>query len=252
MRRGVASLAIAAAACSFETSTGPMTAGLQEEQTSTGSTGAQTSGGSDSSGEVVEMGTSGTTESAPTTDMPDPTTGDPGSTSEPDMPTSTTGPDVDCATPITISQFAANAEIVPPMTMGEFMGVPYAYSEASNSGEIRFSFEVECPSNYRLYGRVLDVEPSTNNCCDPDSYDLEGASGPVSWFYGCGTSQPGWTWVQVGDGSAVQNCDEVVPLIMTLSPGKHEFTLRNRESNYFEAHAGIAELLLTNDPQYVP
>lgn len=42
------------------------------------------------------------------------------------------------------------------------------------------------------------------------------------------------------------------PLLVSLTAGTYAFTMRNRESDYLGAMAGIAELVLTNDPDWEP
>jgi len=109
---------------------------------------------------------------------------------------------------------------------------------------------------FRLFGRVRDDVPGTGDGDgdgDPDSFDVEGPEGLVhSWFYGCDTVTAGWTWAQVEAGVGGGSCSETLGVMVPLSAGTHEFTLRNREPAVGNAHAGISELLLTNDPNYAP
>ncbi len=207
---------------------------------------------------------SGTTEAATTgPDRPsDATTGpDPetttGGTADGDESSSTSTGDVerpaDCSAPVVFSQTVDEAEVFEPMTLGTYLDVDYAYSDSLNAGAIRFTFEVECPSMYRMFARVRDDAPGVNNCCDPDSFEVEAPGQSGDWFYGCDTLQEpaGFSWqaVEFPNGTS---CDDTELVLLDLSPGTHEITLRNRESNYFEARAGVAELVLTNDPGFTP
>ncbi len=162
-------------------------------------------------------------------------------------------PDVDCVQSITVTQHAQDAELTPPMVLGESMGIPYAFSDVQGAGEIRFTFQVSCPSNYRVFGRVRDDDPSTHQCCDPDSFEVQAPGGvTTTWFYGCDTEQPGFSWVALKSGTGVGSCEETTVLMLPLSAGTHEITLHNREPAYGQARAGIASLTLTNDPDYTP
>ena len=140
-----------------------------------------------------------------------------------------------------------------PMQLGTFQEIEYAFSPSENAGGIRFSFEVDCPSTYRLFGLVRDDMAGTSGCCDPDSFRIEGPEGLDDiWFYGCDTDAAGWSWLQMEAGEDAVSCDQTAPLLLPLSAGLHEFTLRNREGADGRAVAGIAEVVLTNDPDYAP
>ncbi|MGH1344834.1 MAG: hypothetical protein ACRBN8_24955 [Nannocystales bacterium] len=174
------------------------------------------------------------------------TTGDTSSASSGSAP-------VDCTIPITLTQSAADATLFEPMQLGTFQGSEYAFSPNEGAGAVRFTFDVACPSTYRLFGRVRDDDPGTHGCCDPDSFNVEGPGNlQHTWFYGCDTQFAGWSWARVEAGENAFDCGETVGVTVPLSAGSHDFTLRNREPAEGGAHAGISELVLTNDPSYAP
>lgn len=256
--RGVAGLvALVIAGCTFESGSGPQLfdggeTGASALGTSGGDTTTDPPAGATST-QTSEGESDPTTDVGPTEDLSTTSTsssGDPpGSTS--DDASSTSGSPVDCTVPITLTQPAGEATLFKPMQLGTFQGTPYAFS-LSKAGAVRFTFEVACPSTFRLFGRVRDDIPGIGSG-DPDSFDIEGPNGlEHSWFYGCDTMTAGWTWAQVEAGEVANSCEETMGLMVPLSVGTHEFTLRNREAAVGEANAGISELVLTNDPNYVP
>lgn len=257
-----ATLAVCVVGCSFESGSG-------QQPSLEGGPGTTSGPGSSSSADPSTTAKQGSSsEDSASSDTPDsetgsvpPTTtageetGEHGTTSTSGSREggSESGPDVDCSEPRVLSVLAEDAELTPPMQLGEYMSVAFAFSEASNAGDAVFTFEVDCPSMYRLFARVRDDDPGISNCCDPDSFVVQGPGGlDVSWFYGCDTTSVGWNWARVEAGELGQTCDETTPVLIPLTPGTHQFTLHNRESNYFDAVAGVAELVLTNDPEYAP
>lgn len=246
--------------CTFETAsgvpqpfegaeTGDSVPGTSSGETTTGgpvgTSSTQTSEGeSDPTSDAVSSGDPSTTSSS--------SSGDPQGSSGEEETSSTSGSPIDCTVPITLTQTAVEATLVNPMQLGTYQGIQYAFSLNEGAGAVRFTYEVACPSTYRLFGRVRDDVPGTGNG-NPDSFYVEGPGGPEhTWFYGCDTATPGWSWAQVEAGEAATNCSEPVGLMLPLAAGVHEFTLRNREPAVEGAHAGISELVLTNDPTYTP
>lgn len=250
------------AACSFDT-VGGGGAGLPDPVDSSSGSEAEADGSGTSTSGAMTSGPGMTTQTPPDDDSGDPkpesTTS--GASTDPESGTTegdgaedtSTGADVDCAEPIALSVSAADGELFPPMALQDYAGASVASSGSFNAGAIRFSFDVECPSMYRMFGRVRDDDPGVHNCCDPDSFVVEGPGGvDIDWFYGCDTSQAGLTWAPVEVGVLGGDCSDPQPLLVPLTVGTYEFTLRNRESDYFGAVAGIAELVLTNDPDWEP
>ncbi|MEM6295585.1 MAG: hypothetical protein AAGA54_30205 [Myxococcota bacterium] len=266
-RLGCALVALALG-CSFETGSEVGATGVTEAAPEPGgSTSGESSTGT--SGEDPGMtgpepGTTalpdGTT--APATTNPEGSTG-PGpvttttdDSAESGEPASSSGEDerpVDCSDAVVLSRTVDDAELFEPMMLGTHLDVDYAYSDSLNAGAIRFTFEVECPSLYRMFARVRDDVPGVNNCCDPDSFEVEAPGQSGDWFYGCDTlgAPAGFSWQPVEFPTGT-TCDQTELVLLDLSPGIHEITLRNRESNYFEARAGVAEFILTNDPTFSP
>lgn len=250
------------AACSFDT-VGGGGAGLPDPVDSSSGSGADADVSGSSTSGAMTSGPGMTTQTPPDDDTGAPTpesttSGAPTSsgsgTTEGDVAGETyTEPDVDCSEPIALTVSAAEAELFPPMALQDYGGASVASSGSFNAGAIRFSFEVECPSMYRLFGRVRDDDPGVHNCCDPDSFEVEGPGGvDIDWFYGCDTSQAGLTWAPVEVGVLGGDCSDPEPLLVPLTAGTYTFTLRNRESDYLGAVAGIAELVLTNEPDWEP
>jgi len=253
-------LALAIVGCTFESGSG------QSQPFENGETGEPVAG---SSGGVLTTGApAGTTSMATSNGASDPTN-DPGSSGDGPVsstssgePSGVTGEQtsestgtapIDCTIPITLTQSAGEATLFEPMQLGMFQGSQYAFSVNQGAGAVRFAFDVACPSTYRLFGRVRDDNPGTHTCCDPDSFDVEGPGGlQHTWFYGCDTAASGWTWTQIEAGENAGSCRETLGLMVPLAAGTHEFTLRNREPAEGGTHAGISELVLTNDPSYAP
>ncbi len=261
VRRAASLLVLAVVGCTFDSASDPPpafeagdtgssvtgslgdTTGGPELGTSSTSTSA---GPSDTASDAASTGgvTEGETSTSVASGEEEGTTGE--------VASSTSEGPVDCTTPITLTQTAAEGTLSGPMQLGMFEGSEYAFSLEQNAGAIRFTFEVACPSTYRLFGRVRDDVPGTGPG-DPDSFDVEGPDGLFdSWFYGCDTLNPGWTWAQVEAGKGLGSCNEPLGLMVPLSADSHDFVFRNREAAVGQAHAGIAELVLTNDPSYAP
>jgi hypothetical protein len=77
----------------------------------------------------------------------------------------------------------------------------------------------------------------------------------VTWYYGCqlqGVDEV-WYWTKVDDNEYGSYCSQSEPFVPWLTGGSHTITLRNREPMTNDGRvAGIARLLITNDPSYVP
>ena len=260
VRSAVGLLALVIVGCTFESGSGQLP---PFENTQTGEPVEGSSGGDTTTGPPASPTSTVTSQGEP-----DPTndagssggasistssSGDAGEVTGDETSSSSGGGSVDCTIPITLTQTAAEATLFKPMQLGMFQGSQYAFSLSQGAGAVRFSFDVACPSTYRLFGRVRDDNPGIHECCDPDSFDVEGPGGlEHTWFYGCDTTTAGWTWAQVEAGENAASCGEAPGLLVPLSAGTHEFTLRNREPAEGGAHAGISELVLTNDPTYSP
>lgn len=259
VRRVGGLLAVVVAGCTFES--GAVQSQPLDPAETSGSVSSTSSGGTSGGprpGTTAALTSEG--ESGPSDDAV--SSGDPkassSSSGEPDgvtgePTTGTTGTPVDCTVPITLTQTVAEAELFKPMQLGNFRGTQYAFSLSAGAGHARFTFDVACPSTYRLFGRVRDDSAGTSSCCDPDSFTVEGPNNlQHTWFYGCDTEVPGWTWAQVEAGENIETCGKTSDVMVPLPAGTHAFTLGNREPAYMGAHAGIAELVLTNDPSYTP
>jgi len=168
------------------------------------------------------------------------------------------GVDQDCTDFIEpVIVLAANADLEAPMAMDESPEEgKFAYSEVENEGTITFTASLPCSDDFHIWGRALDDYPGTHVDDDPDSYYVsvdEPAASP--WYYGCQTweSDAGWSWNRVDTAEYGTDCGAATPIIPRLAGGHHTITLRNREGIANDGRlAGIARLLLTNDPDYVP
>jgi hypothetical protein len=192
VRRAASLLALAVVGCTFDSAS---------ESPQGFEVGETVSPASDSVGDTTggpELGTSATSTSAGQSDTASDAastggasegvaststwTSSVGEKTKGEVASSTSGDPVDCTTPITLTQTAGEGTLSGPMQLGMFEGSQYAYSLEQDAGEIRFRFEVACPSTYRLFGRVRDDVPGTGPE-DPDSFDVESPNGlSLSWL----------------------------------------------------------------------
>ncbi len=253
-------------ACSFDSTGGGGSPTLEDEDEDDGPEDEGQGESAESPGEsmtsAANSSTSGDSGPPPTAD---PTSGPPpeddGEASTQARGSTTTDPSgtteqpepVDCSEAVVLMQSVQDAEVFPPMVLDQSSaGTPYAASGQAGAGAVRFTFDVACPSTYRLYARVWDGWAGVHDCCDPDSFEVEAPGVEANWFYGCDTETQGFTWLAVKGGQPDQGCSQAQAVTFELSPGQHEITFRNREGAYEGAVAAISELVLTNDTDYQP
>jgi hypothetical protein len=144
-----------------------------------------------------------------------------------------------------------------PMETDESMSQgTYAWSPEAEEGTVVFDFTVACQDTYYVWGVVWDGWPGPNYG-DPDSFYVRVDQGKeMQWIYGCKTgflNMGAWTWQEVDHDPDAQNgCDDLEEQNWPLAPGKHSVTVRNREAPNMGRIAGIARVLITNDPEFVP
>ncbi len=129
-----------------------------------------------------------------------------------------------------------------------------ARSYAAETGSISWSFALSCPATVQVHGLAWDSNPGVF-VDDPDSFfvTVDGRS-EIQWTYGCGAADlpagATWSWQVVG-ASSERNCD-LVPLELSLDAGTHTIRLRNRETGSGRVYAGVAALVVTDDPTLDP
>ncbi len=127
-----------------------------------------------------------------------------------------------------------------------------AWSGVAESGTVTFTFNVECPGTYRLFGRVYDRFAGANQN-DPDSYHVRVDDGEeILWIYGCQTDEGpshAFHWLRTRR-HPVQYCSDVQDWTVDLQPGIHTIQLRNREPEVWHQgayrRAAVARMMLTN------
>lgn len=241
---------------------GPATTGTPPDpSTSTaGLTGTGTGDDSTSTGPIDPGTTTGTGDLTTTADAstssttaPDDTT----TTTTGTTTTTTTTGQQPCDTFEKHIELVADAVVIPPMvtTVSQVGEGIVAYSTQAESGLVTFTFDVACPGQYAVWGRVLDAEPGVNNY-DPDSfYPRLDLAPEVGWYYGCQTGglSDGYHWLRVRAGIEGAPCQDGVPWTLDLAPGTHAITLRNREQMDGGGNvAAVARILVTRDLNYVP
>jgi hypothetical protein len=172
----------------------------------------------------------------------EPSTGEP-STGEP------------CNAELPSIHWASDAVLTDPMMLTTAIYLPgmpqMAYSSTAEAGTITFAFELACPATITVQGLVWDysegVEPA-----NPDSFyaTIDGLPAPeLEWAYGCATEGLGdesWSWQPLA--SVTRNGCATEPFEVELAAGTHELTLRNREAGSGLDIAGIAAIVVTDDP----
>ena len=155
--------------------------------------------------------------------------------------------------------WAEDGTVVAPMELLTAVLLPsnptMARSYAAEIGSISWTFELACPATLQVHGLAWDANPGVFVDDDPDSFyvTVDGRS-ETQWTYGCATSDlPGdatWSWQVVG-ASSERDCD-LVPLELSLDAGPHTISVRNRETGSGQVYAGVAGLVVTDDPTLDP
>ena len=121
------------------------------------------------------------------------------------------------------------------------IGGTYLASGTANSGTASFDFYLPAPVACIIWARVLATSSSRDNifvCVDGGEEDIFNMAQGV-W-------STAWRWKAV-NGRAGGLETALNPRLFTPATGNHRVTFRCKE-----AHAGVDQLLITNDPEFVP
>jgi len=141
-------------------------------------------------------------------------------------------------------QFTEAAVVTAPMQLASdptAVGGTYLASGTANSGTASFDFYLPAPAPCIIWARVLATSSSRDNifvCVDGGEEDIFNMSQGV-W-------STAWRWRAV-NGRAGGLDTALNPRLFTLAGGQHRVTFRCKESN-----AGVDQLLITNDPEFIP
>ena len=154
--------------------------------------------------------------------------------------------------------WAEDATLVPPMELVPAVLLPdtpmLARSYAGDAGTIVFDFDLPCAATVEIHALVWDAISGVQPPDDPDSYFVSvDRQREEIWTYGCATGRVRdgtWLWQRVA-GTTRAACDGDT-LTFDLEAGPHELALRNRESGGDFVYAGIAAVVITDDPTFDP
>ena len=128
-----------------------------------------------------------------------------------------------------------------------------AVSSVAEEGTVTFPLHFDCAGEYAVWGLVWDYYPGAYSSEDPDSYYV-GVGGPQpTWRYGCQTGDvdSGLSWQRL-ESLDEQPCDTTPLVIAVAGEGDIELTFRNREAGASSEIAGIAAIVVSNDPDADP
>lgn len=128
-----------------------------------------------------------------------------------------------------------------------------AASSVAESGEVTIALEFACPGEYVLWGLVWDYDPGAWGDPDPDSFYFDVGGAESTWRYGCQTAgaASGLSWQRLA-ALAAQPCDASYVALQVEAAGTVELTLRNREAGAGSQVAGIAAIVVGDDPDADP
>jgi hypothetical protein len=128
-----------------------------------------------------------------------------------------------------------------------------AASSVAESGEVTVALEFACPGEYTLWGLVWDYDPGAWGEPDPDSFYFDVGGSESTWRYGCQTdgTASGLSWQRLA-ALAAQPCDASYIVLQVYEAGTVELTLRNREAGSGSQVAGIAAIVVSDDPDADP
>jgi len=144
---------------------------------------------------------------------------------------------------------AETATLVSPMTTALDVNAGHqAFIQTStfDAGAASYTVNIPVSGNYLIWCRVLSPDDTR------DSFYVSADGGPEDIFDTVpGTFTNAWQWSAV-QGRSVTNIVTIagVPVrlrVFQLSAGVHTITFRGRDGN-----TGLDQLLVTNDPNYVP
>ena len=117
----------------------------------------------------------------------------------------------------------------------------YLTSGTANSGKASFDFYLPAPVTCIIWARVL----ATSSSRDHIFVSVDGGEEDI-FNMSQGVWTTAWRWRAV-NGRAGGLDTELNPRLFTLAGGQHRATLRCKE-----AYAGVDQLLITNDPEFIP
>ena len=161
-----------------------------------------------------------------------------------------------CPAPMFELVWVDDGELVAPMQLvaADANDNPnVAASSVAESGEVAVALEFACPGEYALWGLVWDYEPGAWGDPDPDSFYFDVGGAESTWRYGCQTAgaASGLSW-QLLAALAAQPCEASYIVLQVYEAGTVELTLRNRESGSGSQVAGIAAIVVGDDPDADP
>ena len=162
----------------------------------------------------------------------------------------------ECPTAVLDLYWVEQADLVAPMELvaAEANDSPeVAISTVAEAGSVTVSLEFECPGEYTLWGLVWDYEPGPWAAPDADSFYFDVGGAEVTWRYGCQTTNvpSGLSWQRMASLTA-QPCEASYVALQVVEAGTVVLTLRNREAGDGSAVAGLAAIVVSDDPDADP
>ena len=134
---------------------------------------------------------------------------------------------------------AESATLVAPMAVAADSNASqgqFIQSSTDNSGTATYSVNIPVSATYLIWGRTLSLDGSQ------DSFFVS-VDGGAEFIYATALNN---NWTNAWQWTAV-NSNAAGPLTFQLAAGTHNIVFRSRESN-----TGLDQLLITNDPSFVP
>lgn len=161
-----------------------------------------------------------------------------------------------CPTSVLDLYWVEQAQVMAPMELiaAEANDNPeVASSTVAEAGAVTVSLEFECPGEYTLWGLVWDYDPGAWAAPDPDSFYFDVGGAESTWRYGCQTTEAssGLSWQRMAS-LAAQPCEASYVVLQVFEAGTVELTLRNREAGDGSAVAGLAAIVVSDDPDADP
>ncbi len=162
-----------------------------------------------------------------------------------------------CPVDVLDLHWAESAAIADPMVLlpaeGAMSDPEVAVSDVAEEGTATFPLHFDCGGQYYVWALVWDYYPGAYATEDPDSFYV-GIGGPEpTWRYGCQTGDvdSGLSWQKL-EALTAQPCD-VEPIMIDVVDGTDiELTFRNREEGWSSQVAGVAAIVISNDPDADP
>ena len=142
---------------------------------------------------------------------------------------------------------AESARMVPPMAVASDTNAgqgQFILSSISDSGSVTFDVNIPVSGVYSIWSRVLSPDDSR----DSFYVSVDGGSEDI-YDTAEGTRTNAWQWTVVNGrgGTNFTTALAINPRTFRLGAGLHSIVFRGQESG-----TGLDQILLTNDPDYVP